>query len=488
MSRNSLFQRLGVLCIGVLMPMMLSATLFKQAMFQGPNINALGTADLNGDGKADAFGADFHDRTLVGVALSIGAGFFDPAQTYVSGGWLVNSVVAADVNGDGKVDLIVSNDCISVTNCNTGLVGVLLGNGDGTFQSVQTYDPGGPFTATVAAGDVNNDGKVDIIAASSAVVGVLMGNGDGTFQAVHVGPLDLSANTIVAADVNGDGKLDLVGIAGQPGVSLGNVDGTFQAPQFYNSGGQTPVSLAAVDVNSDNNLDLIVSNKCHVDGNCNSGVITVLLSNGDGTFGTPQAYDTGAFDPRGQIIVADVDGDNKPDVLVPECTVHVRNCLHRNGNIRGGGRIGILVNNGNGSFQTAQITGTGIVDLMNITLGDVNGDGRPDILEGGGVKLHTGRIPAYETVTSSQNPAVLGQPITLTATVSSVEPAATGFVRFMNSKKCLGKIPLVDGVATLTTDRLPVGTLSIIAIYEPGPLWLKTFVVLTQVVNPPPEH
>ena len=110
-------------------------------------------------------------------------------------------VAVADVDGDGKPDVLVANICVSINNFSdclpqTGSVGVLLGNGDGTFRATQAYTTGGTYTYSVAVADVNGDGKPDLIAANCAFicdygffdngnVGVLLGNGDGTFQPVQ---------------------------------------------------------------------------------------------------------------------------------------------------------------------------------------------------------------------------------------------------------------------------------------------------------------
>jgi len=173
--------------------------------------------------------------------------------TYGSGGLYARSVAVADVNGDGKPDLAVANLCLTEYNCPNGLVGVLLGNGDGTFQTAVTYGSGGYYAMSVAVADVNGDGKPDLVVANnctsgdfsngctdpSGTVGVLLGNGDGTFQAaVTYGSGGYYSSSVAVADVNGDGKPDLV-VAnecadtsctnGSVGVLLGNGDGTFQA-------------------------------------------------------------------------------------------------------------------------------------------------------------------------------------------------------------------------------------------------------------------
>src|SRR5208282_4616756 len=129
------------------------------------------------------------------------------------GGYQANSVAAADVNGDGIPDLIVANACESSTNCSYGGIGVLLGNGDGTFQPAVTYSSGGADATSVTVADVNQDGKPDLVVANANTgsVAVLLGNGNGTFQAaVNYGSGGQAAVSVAVADVNGDGHQDII--------------------------------------------------------------------------------------------------------------------------------------------------------------------------------------------------------------------------------------------------------------------------------------
>jgi len=123
--------------------------------------------------------------------LGNGDGTFRPATSYPSGGLNALSVAAADFNGDGHIDLAVANLCSS-SSCANGEVGVLLGTGDGTFQAARSYASGGSQTNFLAVGDFNGDGKPDLAtainyasggnSANGGVAGILIGNGDGTFQ------------------------------------------------------------------------------------------------------------------------------------------------------------------------------------------------------------------------------------------------------------------------------------------------------------------
>ncbi len=176
---------------------------------------------------------------------------FAPVVTYSTGGYYAYPIAAADVNGDGKTDVVVGKKIDE--NSHDGVVGVLLGNGNGTLQAAVNYGTGGYDPAGVTVGHVNSDGKPDIVVAQdnpylpvSAQVGVLLGNGDGTFQTAvnySVGPY--YADSVVVVDMNGDGKADIVdgqnnadlpGFNGLVGILMGNGDGTFQPVVTYSSG------------------------------------------------------------------------------------------------------------------------------------------------------------------------------------------------------------------------------------------------------------
>jgi len=195
--------------------------------------------------------------------LNPSSNLFLDAPAYGSGGPHAYGIVLADLNGDGKQDVIVANAC---TGCTSASVGVLLGNGDSTFQPAAAYASGGAGVLLVAVGDVNGDGKRDVVVENQCVsqsnctkgsIGVLLGNGDGTLQSAFTYTLPSEGGYILSlADLNGDNKVDLVVTAcaanncnpGTVGVMRGNGDGTFQAPVLYSSGGLFPVTVAVSDM------------------------------------------------------------------------------------------------------------------------------------------------------------------------------------------------------------------------------------------------
>jgi hypothetical protein len=305
---------------------------------------------------------------------------------YASGGGAPGPVVIADVNGDGKPDLVVADDCGPNACLTDGEVGVLLGNGDGTFKPVVTYGSGGNafYGSRVAVADINGDGKADIVVSNSCTVsnctegtiGVLFGNGDGTFQPVVISYFDGGVGSFAIADVNRDGKPDLLVTIPSGGfaVLLGNGDGTFQSAGTYSSGGQGPTCISVNDVNGDGKLDVVVGN---VGIPYDSPVtIGVLLGNGDGTFQPVVSYDGGGGQSDIGIAVADVNGDTKPDIIVAEDILH--------GGFLGPGLVAVLLGNGDGTFESAVTYDSGGRGVGGVAVADANGDGKPDVIVANG--------------------------------------------------------------------------------------------------------
>jgi hypothetical protein len=367
--------------------------------FQGPvsyvtggdNPQSLAVGDFNGDGVPDLavanFGNIFAGRgASVSILLGNSEGSFQPAVNYPfvrTGspdlGHLPGSisVVGADFNGDGVPDLAVATVKLRDDFGDDGQVGVLLGNGDGTFQAAITYDAGSALPIVLAAGDFNGDGKADLAVTiyGGNEVGVLLGNGDGTFQAVMsypVGP-NLDPWYVTVGDLNGDGILDLaVSSGGSVSVLLGNGDGTFRAAHGYPVGlsenyGGSGNSVAIGDFNGDGKPDLVVVNNA---GNN----VSVLLGNGDGTFPAAPNYSTGSSsDYSGGVAVADFNGDGILDLAVINPAV-----IDPAGMGVSPGTLSILLGKGDGTFQAAVNYPTGL-NPAGVAVADFNGDGILDL-------------------------------------------------------------------------------------------------------------
>ena len=447
-------------------------------------------ADLDGDGKPDLV---VGNGNSIGVLLGKGDGTFQSAVAYNSGGGVLG-VAIADVNGDGRPDIVVAN----------GGVGVLLGYGDGTFQPVVNYGSGGSGTLSVAVTDVNGDGKPDIVVsncvpsgsscsyATGGLLGILLGNGDGTFRTVVTydsgGSVPIS---VAVADVNEDGKPDLLVAetnlfngGSMIGVLLGNGDGTFQPATFlYEGYGTIPESLAVADVNGDGNLDLAVVNFYSSDNLCGSNsysLVTVWLGKGDGTFpGAGNDCSGGIF--TYSAAVADLNGDGKPDVaLASQCLPD--GCSSN-------GAVSVLAGNGDGTFLPALIYDSGGTGAHAVAVADVNGDGNPDLLVANAISNTVGvllnnnppRSPTTITLSSSSNPSVAGQSVTFVAVVGSTSGTPTGVVVFSHG---LGSATLSGGSASITVPSLVAGSYSITAAYQGSSAFSpSTSGSLNQVVN-----
>jgi hypothetical protein len=348
----------------------------------GDYAESVAIGDVNGDGNPDLVLAA---GNTIGILLGNGDGTF---QTPVPLNYFADSVALADVNGDGNLDIVATTE--GGQGNGDGTVEVLLGNGNGTFQPPRTYDAGGYDTVAIAVADLVGDGSLDLVVANvgSSSVGVLLGDGHGNFGvAVSYASGGYNDYSVAIGDVNGDGYPDLV-VANQfecsscynGGVSvlLANGDGTFQTAVSYDSGGTYARSVAVADLSANGKLDVVVANAFYSNDFRKDGAVSVLAGNGDGTFEEAVAYSSGGYETQ-SVAVADVNGDGVPDLVVLSCSSN-SDCTGANKE----GRFGILLGNSDGTFQAARSYGSGGFDgqplEVSLAIADVNGDGRPDLL------------------------------------------------------------------------------------------------------------
>ena len=275
----------------------------------GNNPYELVTRDFNNDGSLDLALCNEGSNT-VSVLLGLGNGSFRvPATTFPSGGSLPSSITAADLNADGKIDLVV-------TNTGSDNIAVFLGKGNGTFQWPGISYATGSLPSSITNGDFNDDGVIDlaVVSRNSDQLLIFFGLGNGTFSSnttsYSTQPFPYAVRS---ADLNGDSKLDLV-VANFHSNSISIFMGAntgilvMASPTTYNTTGIGPIGIAIQDLNGDSVMDLAISNQF---GNS----ITVYLGIGNGTFAQRKQYSS-----MGQvlksIIAQDFNEDGMYDLAV----------------------------------------------------------------------------------------------------------------------------------------------------------------------------
>jgi hypothetical protein len=321
------------------------------------NLVSFAIGDFNADGAPDIVGGAA-DVSAVSVLLGNGDGSFQPPlQAPLDPPYQADAVLAADFDGDGRVDVAVSSYGVYV----------LFGNGDGTFGD--SWSGGNLRARGFAVADVNGDTTFDLLAAAGQdSIAVLLGTGNRQFQTTRSVVVAATVSSSIAmGDLNGDRKVDIVNVGSRDyfsdsgayrgflSVRIGRGDGTFHATLGLETD-ERAAEVRTGDFNGDGHADLAFSVYF-------SRAVITRLGNGDGTFQSPSAFLTVSHMPDA-LALGDFDGDSRTDIVVSG---------------REAPDIVLFGGNGDGTFRLATLVPTGSV-VENIEVDDLNHDLKVDLI------------------------------------------------------------------------------------------------------------
>ncbi|HZZ81481.1 MAG TPA: VCBS repeat-containing protein [Gemmataceae bacterium] len=326
---------------------------------------AVVTADVNGDGRPDLITLAGNGNAVTVQLNNKKGGFGTVNGFFVHGTGSASALAVGDVNGDGRPDIVFAFTNYpsggSVSGTYVGGVGVLLGDGKGSF----TYAPtsaifqGTPTISSLALADVYGDGKMDLVAVNATgLVDLYVARpaAGGMFQHAQASPVFLGTSSVRAqlavGDLNGDGRPDAI-VTDPSGSSVHVLlnSGTGFAPAQTFAVGSTPTSLAVGDVSGDGKLDIVTANT--------NRTVSVLFGQGNGSFGAAQSYAIGG--PANSVALGDFNHDGRLDIATT-----------------GSAETDVLLNGGNGIFGAYQNVGPAGNSLV---AADLNRDSYTDLAE-----------------------------------------------------------------------------------------------------------
>jgi hypothetical protein len=419
-------------------------------------VDDVALGDFNGDGKLDVAVTDGGTYDMVSILPGSGSGTLKAAVPFGTN-FGPGGLGVADFDGDGKLDLVTA-DSGSPFGVTIATVSVLLSNGKDMFAARTDYSVGGENVtgaySGIAAADLTGNGKQDLIVpityAFPYEVSILMNKGNGTFKPFVSYPLPTGPIAVAAGDFNNDHKADIAVANGNGSgsitVLLNSGSGTFPTYTEYSINGIS-AGLAVGDFNKDGNLDIVATN-------ASQNTISVLLGNGTGAFPTFATYATGSY--PGGVTVGDFNGDGWPDIAVAD---------------ERGGTVSILINKADGSgtflpkvdyaaagggapfsLAAGSFRGNGIIDLAVATNSAFGG---VEVLLGKGDGTFQTGVP-YDTLNNADG-VVVGDfnndgNLDLAVSIANAG-SAFGFVTIFPG---LGNGTFGPGV-TLTSAPLPYG-------------------------------
>jgi hypothetical protein len=397
------------------------AASFATEIVDGASASPTGIAvgDLDGDSHLDITVANFFGYNL-SVIFGRGDGTLGTNQALATGPG-PREVVLDDLDGDGNLDIAGATFTTNPEIAGGHAIALYMGSGDGTFADAVFHpcnlSSNGP--QAIASGDLDDDGSPDLAIAyeTGLSVGVMLNNGDGTFgpDVPYGHYLDIEgvwANDVALGDLDGDEDLDLVSAGLHISVSFNHGDGTFTDEVAYEPFLST-YSIQLEDVDGDDDLDIAAASQL---GPFEEGLLIIRLNNGSGTFGEPTSYPAG-LSPS-SIAFGDIDGDGTREVLVanwfsgdqgpPHVSIMEKDAngdyylaytvgadmrcrfasladLDLDGDLdvvvsnNVGDNVSVALNHGDGTFAETVQYGAGDGNWSH-AVGDVNGDGLPDIV------------------------------------------------------------------------------------------------------------
>jgi hypothetical protein len=405
--------------------------------------------DFNGDGFIDLVVANSSENT-VSMLLGHGDGTFSSSagSPFSTGGNLTTAVAVGDFNNDGKLDIVaidipggLSGFFNGITGSLGGNVSVFLGDGAGSFGGHQDSDGGGDFPGSIAVGDFNRDGNLDVAVANfdNQDLSVLLGHGNGSFDQANNSPIHMGhrPTAVAVGDLNLDGKQDIVIANAEDNnivILLGRGDGTFSAGSNSPiSVGARPVYIAIADYNGDGKPDLAIANLL-------SSTVSIFFGDGTGAFQFVRDIRVARYPCS--IAVADFDNDGKLDMAVANRLSEL---------------ISVHLGDGAGSFGPARNFGVE-GHPQSLVAADFNGDGQPDLAVGNVasnsvsvVLNNTDITPPVLTMPSLASSYLLNASVTFNFSATDAQSGIASMLATFNG------VPITSGT-TVTLSHLGINT------------------------------